>query len=121
MLARPIDDRLAILILEVFTRVAEGEIQLAVGAEDEGVDAMIVLRAADAAKQHLAFVVGLEITVLVIEHLHLVVRGDNQHRFEQIFQSEYLSRSQAQVRFMGAGSLGADGHFIIQMAIFQNH
>ena len=40
------------LSLMLLARVAEVEVELAVGAEVEGVDAVIVLRAADAGEQH---------------------------------------------------------------------
>src|SRR6476469_10052130 len=43
-----IDDRLAVLVLELLAFVAEIEIQLALGPENEGVNSVVVLSAADA-------------------------------------------------------------------------
>src|SRR5207302_5225783 len=54
LIARLVDDRLAVLVLELLAFVAGVAVELAVGSEDEGVNAVVVLHAADAAKQHVA-------------------------------------------------------------------
>ena len=61
-----VDDGLAVLVHELFAGVAEVEVELAVGAEDEGVDAVVVLDAADAGEEDF-LLVGLAVAVGVGE------------------------------------------------------
>ena len=66
----PVDDRLALRIVDGVTGVAEVEIPAAVGADGEGMDGMVVLRVAGLCEQRL-LPVGDEIAIVIVEHEHV--------------------------------------------------
>ena len=72
-----VGDEVAILVAELFAGVAEIEVEAAIGAKVEGVDAVVVLRTADL-REHELFAVGFVVAVVVDEPENIVAAGDER-------------------------------------------
>ncbi len=70
-----VGDEVAVLVAELFAGVAKVEVEAAIGAEVEGVDAVVVLCAADLG-EHELFAVGFVVAVVVDEPEDVVAAGD---------------------------------------------
>ena len=70
-----VGDEFALRIAELLAGVAEIKVEAAIGAEVEGVDAVVVLRTADLREQEL-FAVGFVVAVVVDEPENVVAAGD---------------------------------------------
>ena len=70
-----VGDEFPLGITELLARVAEVEVETAIGTEVEGVDAVIVLRAADLG-EHQLLAIGLAILVVVDEPEDIIAAGD---------------------------------------------
>ena len=68
--ARAVDDRLAVLVVNGVALVADVPVELAIGPEDERVGRVVVLRLADLREQDV-FLVGLAVAVVVGEDKHV--------------------------------------------------
>ena len=76
LVAGQVHDRLAVLVLELATGVAEVEVQPAVRTEHEIMDSMVVLAASDAAEERL-FLVRFIVAINIGKDLHLVAGGND--------------------------------------------
>ena len=74
--AGAVGDGIAVLVRNAFARVANVPVELAVGAEDERVGRMIMLRVADLGEEQL-LLVGLQVAVLVREDEDVRRAGNN--------------------------------------------
>jgi hypothetical protein len=70
-----VGDEVAVFVAELLAGVAKVEVEAAIGAEVEGVDAVVVLCAADLGEQEL-FAVGFVVAVVVDEPENVVAAGD---------------------------------------------
>ena len=72
-----ISNEFAFGIAELFAGVAEVEVEAAIGAKVEGVDAVVMLGTADF-REHELFAVGLVVAVVVDEPENVVAAGDKR-------------------------------------------
>ena len=68
--AKAVDDRRAVGITHPVASVAEVEIPAAVGADDEGVHGVVVLRIAGVGEERL-FAIGNKVAIVVVKHEHI--------------------------------------------------
>lgn len=74
--AGEIDDDFSVRRVQLFTAVAEVEVQSAIRSEGEAVDTVVVLRALDSGEHDFASI-GPQVSVIVIETEHAVTGRDN--------------------------------------------